>query len=258
MANSSVGATSRRGVVLWQILVLAVGVGSWETYGLLVETTWFSSPSLINARLFEWASSDLHVHAMVTVGEMFAGLAIGVPLGAVMGLLIGRSPLLAALLRPLIFAMYSVPLVTLAPLFIFWFGLGMLPKIVLVALVTFFLLFFTTFSGVRTIDPDLIANFELMGASKAETFRKLIAPACMAWILSGIKIALPYSLIAATVCEMLLAREGLGFLLMSAGQQVDMTGLFAAMTVLMTVGVAVGAIANALERRLLRWRITTE
>jgi NitT/TauT family transport system permease protein len=151
--------------------------------------------------------------------------------------------------------LYSVPLVTLAPLFIFWFGLGLMPKIILVAIVTFFLLFFTTFSGAQTIDRDLIDNYRLLGATRAELVRKLIAPACLAWILSGMKIALPYSLIAAVVGEMLLARAGLGYLLMNASQQIDMTGMFAALFILMLVGVAVGESVNWVERRAMRWRV---
>ena len=237
-----------------QIAVVAAVLAAWEAYGRLVDQTWISLPSLIVSRLITWASSDLATHVVVTLTEMLVGLGIGAPLGAALGLVLGRSPVLAALLRPIIFALYSVPLVTLAPLFIFWFGLGLLPKIILVAIVTFFLLFFTTFAGVQTIDKDMIASFRLMGASRSELFRKLIAPACMAWIISGIKIALPYSLIAATVGEMLLAREGLGFLLMRASQQIDMTGMFAALFVLMFAGVAINELANHFERRLMRWR----
>ena len=237
-----------------QLILAIVMIAAWEAYGRVVDHTWSSMPSMIAVRLASWAATDLATHVSVTLGEMLLGLGIGAPLGTALGLVLGRSPLLATLLRPIIFALYSVPLVTLAPLFIFWFGLGMTPKIVLVAIVTFFLLFFTTFAGVQTTDRDLIANFQLMGASRYELFRKLIAPACTAWILSGIKIALPYSLIAATVGEMLLAREGMGFLLMQASQQIDMTGMFAALFVLMAAGVAVGEFANACERRLLRWR----
>ena len=109
----------------------------------------------------------------------------------------------------------------------------------------------------QTIDRELIENYRLLGASRSEVLRKLIAPACLAWILSGLKIALPYSLISATVGEMLLARAGVGFLLMYASQQIDITGMLAALTILMIIGVAIGEAANALERRILRWRILT-
>jgi NitT/TauT family transport system permease protein len=247
-------SSQRRSVVLWQCAIAAVLVAGWEAYGRFVDDTWFSRPSLILARIVSWSMDDLIVHIGTTLGEMAGGLAIGVPLGVLFGLVLGRLPTVAALTRPIIFGLYSVPLVTLAPLFIFWFGLGMLPKIVLVAIVTFFLLFFTTFAGVQTIDRDLVASFRQLGASRGEVLRKLIGPACLAWIISGLKVALPYALIAATVGEMLLARAGLGFLLMNASQQIDMTGMFAALIILMALGVVVGASVNLFERRALRWR----
>lgn len=241
-------------VLACQLAIAAVVLVGWELYGRFVDANWLSRPSDIAARIAEWAAGDLAIHAAVTLGEMAAGLAIGVPLGTLLGLILGRMPLAAALLRPIIFGLYSVPLVTLAPLLIFWFGLGMTPKIVLVALVSFFLLFFTVFSGVQNTDRDLISTFELLGATRREVLTKLIAPSCMAWIFSGLRIALPYALIAAVVGEMLLSRQGLGYLLMQSSQQIDMTGVYAALLVLLAAGVIVAGIANAIERRMLRWR----
>ncbi len=252
------GATGRaadeRFILLGRIVLMMALLLGWELAGRFVDPTWISMPSLIAVRLIRWAGDDLAVHAATTVAEMAMGLSIGVPAGVLAGILLGRSPLLAMLLRPIIVGFYSVPLVTLAPLLILWFGLDMEPKIVLVAVVVFFLIFFNTFSGVQAIDRDLIATLALMGASRREEFQKLILPAASAWILSGLKIALPYALIAATVGEMIAARRGLGFLVTRSASQIDMTGLYAALIVLMLIGVAIGAGANALEAHILRWR----
>lgn len=248
-------ALERRIVLVWQCALLVVVLGGWELYGRFIDDVWFSRPSAILSRIWLWAGDGLEVHIATTLSEMALGLLIGVPLGTLLGLVLGRLPVIAGLVRPIIFGLYSIPLVTLAPLFIFWFGLDLAPKVILVSIVTFFLLFFTTFAGVQTIDRDLIDNYRLLGANRAEVLRKLIAPACLAWILSGIKIALPYSLIAAVVGEMLLARKGVGYLLMFASQQIDMTGMFAALVILMVAGVAIGEAANLLERRVMRWRI---
>ena len=91
-------------------------------------------------------------------------------------------------------------------------------------------------------------------STRCHAFRKLILPASAAWILSGLKIALPYALIAATVGEMIAARRGLGFLVTRSASLIDMTGLYAALIVLMVIGVAASAGADALEARVLRWR----
>src|SRR5208282_3836259 len=94
---------------------------------------------------------DLYIHVATTVTEVVVGLLIGAVFGILAGLWFGRSPLLAGVMRPIIVAFYSVPLIALTPLFIMFFGLGMLPKIILVAIVVFFLLFFNTFAGAQEV-----------------------------------------------------------------------------------------------------------
>src|SRR3984957_4024053 len=249
------GGTSRNDhILLWQV---AVGVGllaAWEALGRLHGSQWTSEPSLIADRLVQWARGDLYLQVATTLTEVVTGLFIGAVFGILAGLVLGRSPLLSVILRPIIVAFYSVPLIALAPLFIMFFGLDMLPKIVLVTIVVFFLLFFNTFAGAASVDNDLIAQVELMGSTPRESFQKVVAPACMAWIIGGMKIALPYALVAATTGEMLAARRGLGFLLSDAASQFDMTSLYAALFILMTMGLAVSEMAAWGERHLLRWR----
>src|SRR5262245_65949163 len=108
---------------------------------------------------------------------MAIGLAIGVPAGIVLGIWLGRSPLPASLLRPFIVALNSVPVVALAPILIMWFGLGMEPKIALVTLVSFLLLFFNTFAGAQAVDADWIAALELMGEKHREQMCQAVAHA---------------------------------------------------------------------------------
>jgi NitT/TauT family transport system permease protein len=241
-------------IILWQVGVGVAMLAAWEASGRFFGTQWTSEPSLIAARLAQWAQGELYLHFITTLTEVVTGLCIGSLFGILAGLVLGRSPLLSVILRPIIVAFYSVPLIALAPLFIMFFGLDMLPKIVLVTIVVFFLLFFNTFAGATSVDHDLIAQVELMGSNRREKFQKVVAPACMAWIVGGIKIALPYALVAATTGEMLAARRGLGFLLSDAASQFDMTSLYAALFILMMMGLAVSEIAAWSERRILRWR----
>jgi sulfonate transport system permease protein len=241
---------------VWRALLLLALVAVWQLTGDQQATGWVSSPSLVATRLVDLAGGELWGHIAVTLAEMILGLAIGVPAGILAGLILGRMPVTALLLRPLIVALYSVPLVTLAPLLILWFGLDMAPKIFLVAGVSFFLLFFNTFAGVQAVDSDQRMTLLLMGASNSEMFLKLVAPASMAWIFAGLKIALPYALIAAVVGEMMAARAGMGSLLTNAASQIDMTGLYAALIVLMMLAVAVASVASQAEAYVLRWRQT--
>ncbi len=247
-------AEGGRAILAWQIGVGVVWLAVWEIAGAATGSQWISRPSLIAARLLRWAHGDLYIHVATTLTEVVVGLLIGTAGGILAGLWFGRSPLLAGVMRPIVVAFYSVPLIALTPLFIMFFGLDMEPKIILVAIVVFFLLFFNTFAGAQDVDADLIAAVELMGSTTRERFQKVVAPACVAWIIGGIKVALPYALVAATTGEMLAARRGLGFLLSDAAAQFDMTGLYAALAVLMLLGLAVAEAAAWLERHLLRWR----
>lgn len=241
-------------IVLWQVAVGVLLLGGWELIGFGPGGVWTSRPSLIAAKLADWLQGSIYIHIATTLTEVVTGLLLGSAAGVLAGLLLGRAPVAAGILRPIVIAFYSVPLVALAPLFIMFFGLDMLPKIVLTTIVVFFLLFFNTFAGASSVDSDLIAQVELMGASRRETFRKVVAPACMVWIIGGIKTALPYALVAATTGEMLAARRGLGFLLSDAASQFDMTSLYSALFILMLLGLMVGETANWTEQHLLRWR----
>lgn len=248
--------TSEAGYLGWQI---AVGLGLlilWEWAGWATGSPWVSRPTLVGARLAEWFSGEIYHHIWTTTIELTLGLAIGCVLGVLAGLILGRSPVVGGILRPIVVAFYSVPLVSLAPLFIMFFGVDMLPKIILVSIVVFFLLFFTTFSGVTEIDHDLVAALELMGASNREVFQKVVLPAATAWIIGGIKIALPYALVATITGEMLAARSGLGFILNQSSQQFNLTSIYAVLVILMVFGIIVGEVAVRIESRLLRWRNT--
>jgi len=125
---------------------------------------------------------------------------------------------------------------------------------VLVAISAFFVVFFNAFSGAQKVDQDLLQNLHLMGANRLETFVRVVVPASMAWIVAGLKIALPYALVAATTGEMLAARDGLGSLLAKAAARFDMTGVYSVLLILMLVGMSIANAAVRVENYLLRWR----
>lgn len=258
MATSSSGtantARTGLGVLAAQIALGIALLCAWEWAGRSFGSSWTSLPSLIAVRLFEWGGTILPRHVAVTLTEIGVGLLIGVSAGVFVGLFLGQSLVLGTVFRPIVVGFYSVPIVTLAPLLILWFGLDMAPKIVLVAVSAFFLLFFSTFSGVKAIDKDLILAMRLLGSSSSEEFRTVSVPGSMSWIVSGVKIALPYAIAAAVTGELLAAREGMGALLSTAAAQFDMTGLYAALVVLMVIGIVASGAMAGIERRLLRWR----
>lgn len=243
-----------RAILAWQVALGLLLLGGWELVGRNGGGSFVSRPSLVAGRLAAWFSGSIYVHLGTTLIELVLGMAIGSSLGIVAGLALGRSPVCAAVLRPVIVGLYSIPLVALAPLFIMFLGLGVLPKIVLVALVTFFLLFFNSFAGAQRIDQDQVDALALMGASRGEIFRKVVLPAATVWIIGGLKIALPYALVATITGELLATRAGLGFLLSQAGERFDITALYAVLFILMSIGLLLAEASSRMESHLLRWR----
>ena len=255
MTPGLVTSGGRASTVAWQIAVGLCALALWHLAGVAFGTRWISAPALVGARLHDWfVSGEIYPHLLTTIGEMLAGLAIGIGLGVVVGILLGMSRPVATVVRPLVFAVYSVPLVSLAPLLLMIFGIDMLPKIVLVATVAFFLVLFNTMRGAELVDPDIVDVLRLMGGNRGEAFRKILLPASTAWILTGVKVALPYALVAATVGEMMAARRGLGYLLSMGSQRFDFTSIYAVLAILTIIGLLIAEAGARIEAWLLRWR----
>lgn len=249
--------------VRWRVVSARVGLAVvtlvlWEALsGRVIDPFWFANPSQILLRLGRWiGTGSLWPHVGATLFEMGAGLALGVPAAVVVGFALGTQRLLARVASPIIVALYNVPKVALAPLFILWFGIHATPKIVLVAVTVFFLVFFSVYTGVRDVDPELVSTLRLMGARGRHILRHVVAPAALPWVFAGLKIALPYSLIAAVVGEMIVADRGVGYLVMSAAGMIDTPGVFSGLVVLMGIGLGVNALVGRIEGRLMRWQRT--
>jgi NitT/TauT family transport system permease protein len=175
-----------------------------------------------------------------------------------LGFLLGRQQFLARALDPFILAIYSLPKVALAPLFILWFGIGIAPKIVLAAVIVFFLVFYNTYAGVRDADQDLIDVVRLMRGSKFQVMWLAVIPSTMVWVFTGLKIAVPYALIGAVVGEMMASNKGLGSLISGAAGQFDTAGVFAALFVLMIISTVLNQILQRLEIFILRWKVKSQ
>lgn len=234
--------------------MLAFALAAWELYGRLVSDSWVSRPLLIFQRMAQLVMGRMGNDVIVTLAEIGLGFVLGLPAAVVMGLWLGRNARAEALLRPVIVTLNAIPLVALAPLLIMWFGLGISSKVALVALAVFFVVFFSTMSGSKSVDNDWLEMLSLMGATRYERFAKVTAPASVAWIMSGVRAALPYSLIAATVGEMMLSRAGVGNYIVTSASQFDMTGVYTGLLVLMVLGAVFSEAARLLEGRLLSWR----
>lgn len=238
-------------------VVIAIGfVALWALVsGRLIDPFWVSSPSAVAEQLAGWVSEGVLVyHLQATVTAMAIGLAMGASTGIVVGFVLGRVEVLARLLDPFIIAVYSLPKIALAPLFILWFGIGLLSKVILTAVIVFFLVFYNTFSGVRAVDRELVDVVRVMGGQRRDVLMKVVLPSATSWIYTGLRIAIPYSLIGAVVGEIVASNRGIGFLLARASGTFNTAGTFAALFILMVVATVINVVLNWSESRTSRWR----
>ena len=248
---------SRASVLAWQTAVAIAALGLWQTLVSLriLDPFFVSRPTEIAARIVQWVSSGtLWRHLAVTIEESLIGLLAGAALGIALGFGFARSPFVARVFDPYIKMLNAVPRVVLAPLFLLWFGLGIWSKVALAVTLVFFVMFFNTYQGVRDADRVLIDNVRMLGATERQLLRHVLVPSALTWIFSSLQTSLGFAMVGAVVGEYLGATRGLGYVISQAEGTFDTTGVFAGMTVLGVVVVAVSAGVTRLERWLLRWK----
>jgi NitT/TauT family transport system permease protein len=166
--------------------------------------------------------------------------------------------MLAETLDPFIVAFYSLPKVALAPMFILWFGVGYQMRILFTAVIVLFLVFLSTYTGVRNVSRELVTVFRLMGANEGHLLRMVIVPSAFSWIFAGLRLSVPYALIGAIVAEILAGNAGLGYLVEHAAAQFDTAGVFAALAGVMLLALTLNYAVRQLERWVMPWREVEE
>ncbi len=238
------------GMAAIRLSLFAIFLGAWEFgSGRFLPRFWVSSPSAIFGVLKRWISDgSLWMHLQATVTAIGVGYVIGCAAGISVGLLLGFLPTARRVLSPILSAIYSIPKIALAPLFVIALGIGIESKIGLVAVTVFFLVLFSTIDGIRDVDIDLIESLQLMGATRPEIARKIIIPGATPWILTGMRISVRYATTAAILGEVIASNRGLGFLIEYNSGQFNASGVFAAVLILVLIGAAVTEILTRLER----------
>ena len=239
-----------------QIAFVVITFGAWEWLSNILHAEfWVSRPSLVAIALVNWAKSgNLASDLQLTLTEAGVGFVIGSVVGALVGFVLGWVQRLGKLFEPMVLALYTLPKIALAPLFVLWFGIGPVNKIMFSALLVFFMVFFTTFQGVRQVDRDLVANARLLGASRMAIWTKIAIPYAAVWVFTGIRIGLPYALIGAIVGEFVAADSGVGFRIKEATSFFDTASVFAGLVILMAISLLLLGLLRLLEMRLMGWQ----
>lgn len=198
--------------------------------------------------------SLLMSHALVTLEEALIGLAAGVAVGFIIAMCIDRFRVIDEALSPLITISQTIPTVAIAPLLVLWLGYGMLPKVLLVALTTFFPITVSLAQGFKSVDADSLDLMKVMGASWAQTFFLVKVPASMGHFFSGLRISATYAVVGAVVSEWLGGFEGLGVYMTRVRKSYSYDQMFAVIIIISVLSLALMGAVSLLERACMPWR----
>lgn len=241
-----------------QLGLLLVLFGGWQ---LSTELGWLSpaftsAPSrFIPSFWHGLTNGTLLPLTATTLFETFVGFAIAAVLGVAAGIVLAEFPLIDDATRPFMTGFNTLPRIALAPLFVLWFGLGSLSRIVLVVSLGFFIVAINTYAGVRSVDRDTLLLARVLGAGRWRRFRTFVLPAAVPAIFAGLQLDLTYAFIGAVVGEMLSGSQGLGGYLAVQMGSFDIDAFFGGLFLLVIVALIVSWLVRLAESWLLRWRV---
>jgi NitT/TauT family transport system permease protein len=244
--NAAIGAAA-------VLVFLAVWEGAVR-FGF-VNPLFTSSPSRIASAGYDlFASGTIWGDLEVSAIEFFAGYGLAIAIGVPLGILMGWYGRLNAALDPFVSALYATPRIALLPLVMIWFGIGLMSKIAIVFLGAVFPILVNTITGVRTIDAEFIKVARSFGSSDRQLFLKVALPSSVPLLLTGLRLGLGHGLIGIVVGEMFGATQGLGFLIAVAGARFQTDRVMVGIIIIALAGVAMTEVLRAIERRFERWR----
>ena len=238
-----------------RLIVLLILIAAWQGGSMWLGNYWLSSPWSVATRFFaSLFNGELVFHGGYTINEALAGCVIGGVPAVLLPFLLRRQPIAVAILDPFMVGGYGAPKLAFAPLFILWFGIGIESKIALVAAVVFFIVYFSTLTGVRALEPKLVQMAQIVGANERQVGRHIVFPGAVPAIFAGFRIAVPYAIGGAVIAELISSNRGLGYLVQTGAMNFDTTQVFVAILAATIIVHAFIAVIDIGERFLLRWR----
>ncbi len=240
-------------LIAWIIVIFFLA--GWEIIVHITRTPVYLLPAPSRILVTIWQNPESYLQASaITFGEALSGLVLGIISGVLLASLLTLLPGLEDGVMTLAILVKSTPLVAIAPLLTLWLGFGVLPKIIITGLLTFFPVLINMISGLQRVDPSLMDLFQSWNTSKWELFRYLRIPTSVPYLFSALKIAAPLSMIGAVVAEWTGASGGLGRTMWLAYSNLNLPFLFAAIFILATAGIILYRILSWLETRIVFWQ----
>ncbi len=244
--------------VLFVVAEVVVALALWEVavgVFVIVNPIFFPPPSAVLAGFLRLVGSGVLLENAVYSFQNFAvGYALGASAGITCGLLLGSSYVLGKLLAPIAWTLYAFPQVAIRPMTTIWFGFGAAPIIFLVFLASFFPVLLNTMSGVRTVDPTLLRAGRVFGARRWELWWKIMLPATVPFVLTGLRLAVVSGFIGLLVSELVGSPRGFGALISISSSRYLVNEAFAVIMVLVTCTTVLVRLVGSVETRLSVWR----
>jgi NitT/TauT family transport system permease protein len=220
-----------------------------------IDPFFFSSPSQIGATIAGWWRQGYIVNdVLTTMWETVLGFVIGGLIGVVLGVVLASNRFLGAVFEPLLVLLNSIPRVTLVPLFILWFGFTLMSKVVSAIVLVLFVVFFATYAGIKDVDPTLVANARVLGAKRLDIVRHVLVPSALTWIFASLRSAVGFALIGAVVAEYFGANAGVGYRIQYSEAQLNTSGVFGGLAILMVLVTLIDTFIRWAQRRLIVWK----
>jgi len=233
-------------VALWEFLVRWQGIAP----------IFLPAPSSIAVYLWRMiADGSMEYHLGVTLLRIFAGFLVAAVTGVALGVLMGMSRIVSRIADIWIATLYPLPKISLIPLLIIWLGTGEAYRIVISAVTAFFPIVMSTYVGIQQVDRGLIKAAKDLGASARQIQFKVVIPAAMPSILSGLQLGMGVAIILIVAAEMIggSSQSGMGYLLISAGQVMETERVFAALVVLAVMGAVIIKLQQWGDRKIAPW-----
>ncbi len=239
------------------LVVFAGAVAAWELAVRLAGIPAYVVPPPSALLVELWVRPGMFLTATLsTIGEALAGLAVAFLVASAFAVAALRSRPLDRLLTPLVVVSQTIPVITLAPLLVLWFGYGPTPRIIVCALVAFFPLAVNVLSGLRSADPDLLLLLRSVDASWWAVFRRVRVPSAGPYLAAGLRTGATLALVGAVVAEWTGAGRGLGYIVLSANSRLATAQAFAAVFVICLLGLAAYGLVGLFEKRFGWWKRT--
>ena len=237
--------------------LLILFLAAWEASAQsgLIDPNSFTPPTLIVIRFYqEIVHGSLLEDAGVTLAETLVGFAVGLIGGVISGILLAFLHRTREILMPYLVAIYGIPRPALAPVFVIWFGIGIVSKIALIVSLVYFVVLIYVLDGIRHINPALLQFARTTGASPLQLLTKVTLPSLLSWISASMKIGMSLAIIGAVVGEVVSANAGLGYYILRASYQVDTEGVYVGLTALGIIGWILVYSMERLDRYLFHWQ----